>query len=142
MVNRRAVLGGTILGGALSALTSPAEAFAGSQQSEASGRALEAVARAVEAVRDELERQSTFWELAAVRDQTRTFLRANGKFPDFIEVGTDIWQRIYDWHVRFQQPISVGRTPEGRYSILLLATNVVMRTDLPAGFVGLPYDSR
>jgi hypothetical protein len=96
----------------------------------------------VRAVRDEIARQHSFSEIAAVREQARTFLRANGKFPDFIEVGTDIWQQVYDWHVRFQQPISVGRTPEGRYTILLLATTVVMRPDMPPNFIGLPYDNR
>ena len=93
-------------------------------------------------MRAEIARQYTFWEITAVRDQLRTFLRANGKFPDFIETGADIWQQVYDWHVRFQQPIALGRTPEGRYTILLLATSVVMRPDMAPGFIGLPYDNR
>jgi len=105
-------------------------------------RLVEDIAKAVRSVRDEIERQYTFWEIAAVRDQLRTFLRANGKFPDLIEVGSDVWQQVYDWHVRFQQPIALGRTPEGRYTILLLATNVVMRPDMAASYIGVPYDSR
>ena len=75
-----------------------------------------------------------------MREQMQTFLRANLKFPDFIEVGSDVWQRVYDWHVRFQQPISLGRTAEGRYTILLQATTVVMRPDMASGFIGLGYD--
>jgi hypothetical protein len=145
MVHRRAVITGTMLGGALSALTGPAEAAgaqAASQNSDRSDRLMEEIARAVRSVRDQIERQDTFWEIAAVRDQLRTFLRANGKFPDFIEVGSDVWQQVYDWHVRFQQPIALGRTPEGRYTILLLATNVVMRPDMAAGYIGVPLDSR
>jgi hypothetical protein len=145
MVHRRAVITGTVLGGALSALTGSAEAAgaqSGAQNSDRSDRLMEDIARAVRSVRDQIERQDTFWEIAAVRDQLRTFLRANGKFPDFIEVGSDVWQQVYDWHVRFQQPIALGRTPEGRYTILLLATNVVMRPDMAAGFIGVPLDSR
>ncbi len=142
MVHRRAVLTGTMLGGALSALTMPAEAAGSQTAGPASDRLLEEVAKAVRTVRDEIERQYTFWEIEAVRDQARTFLRANGKFPDFIEVGSDVWQRVYDWHVRFQQPIALGRTGDGRYTILLLATNVVMRPDLAAGFIGVGYDLR
>jgi hypothetical protein len=147
MVHRRSVITGTMLGGALSALTTPAEAVgneAGGQASDrlASDRLVEDIAKAVRDVRNEIAHQNTFWEIAAVRDQQRTFLRANGKFPDFIEVGSDVWQQVYDWHVRFQQPIALGRTAEGRYTILLLATNVVMRPDMAAGFVGLPYDNR
>ena len=147
MVHRRAVITGTVLGGALSALTGSVEA-AGSQSAAQAqdrlvqDRLVEEVAKAVRSVRDEIERQYTFWEIAAVRDQLRTFLRANGKFPDFIEVGSDVWQQVYDWHVRFHQPIALGRTAEGRYTILLLATSVVMRPDMAAGFIGVGYDNR
>ena len=145
MVHRRAVLTGTLLGGALTALTEPVEmagAQATAQEREAQDRLIEEISRAVRSVRDEIERQYTFWEIAAVREPLRTFLRANGKYPDSIEVGIDVWQQVYDWHVRFQQPIALGRTAEGRYTILLLATNVVMRTDMAAGFIGVPYDIR
>jgi hypothetical protein len=145
MVHRRAVITGTVLGGALSALTGPAEAAgaqATSQNSDRSERLMEDIARAVRSVRDQIDRQNTFWEIAAVRDQLRTFLRANGKFPDFIEVGSDVWQQVYDWHVRFQQPIALGRTAEGRYTILLLATSVVMRPDMAPGYIGVPLDNR
>jgi hypothetical protein len=145
------MIAGTMVGGALSALTGAGEASAagagepaGSPQSSQDGDRLrlEEVVNAVRGVRDEIARQNTFWEISGVRDPLRAFLRANGKFPDFIETGADIWQQVYDWHVRFQQPISLGRTPEGRYTILLLATTVVMRPDMAPGFIGLPYDNR
>jgi len=142
MVHRRAVITGTVLGGALSALTNPIEAAGLQPAAQTSDRLIEDVANAIRTVRNEIERQYTFWEIAAVRDQLRTFLRANSKFPDFIEVGTDVWQQAYDWHVRFQQPIALGRTAEGRYTILLQMTNVVMRTDMAANYIGLPYDNR
>lgn len=142
MVHRRAVITGSVLGGALSALAAPNEAAGAQTSAQASDRLVEDIAKAIRSVRDEIERQYTFWEIAAVRDQLRTFLRANGKFPDFIEVGSDVWQQVYDWHVRFQQPIALGRTVEGRYTILLLATNLVMRPDVAPGFVGVGYDTR
>jgi hypothetical protein len=145
MVHRRAVITGTVLGGALSALATPAggsQAAGGQDDCRNSERLMDEVAKAVRAVRDELAHEHSFWEITAVREQTRTFLTANGKFPDFLEVGSDVWQRVYDWHVRFQQPINLGRTPEGRYTILLLATTVVMRPDMSPGFIGLPYDNR
>ena len=125
MVNRRSVITGTLLGGAVSALA-PAEAAGSEAAAQVPDRLMEDlaravredVARAVRSVRDEIERQSTFWEIAAVRDQQRTHLRANGKFPDFIEVGTDVWQQVYDWHVPIQQPIALGRTAEALYDSL------------------------
>jgi hypothetical protein len=146
VIQRRSIIAaaGTVVGGALSGLASTAEAAPlGTQATQESDRLrLQEVAGAVASMRDEIARQYTFWEIAAVRDQMRAFLRANGKFPDFIETGPDIWQQVYDWYVRFQQPITLGRTPEGRYTIFLIATNVVMRPDMAAGFVGLPYDNR
>jgi hypothetical protein len=151
MVHRRAVITGTVLGGALSALTESVEAVGPQsaaqdrlvQDRQVQDRLLDEIAKAVRSVRDEIERQHTFGEIAAVREPLRTFLRANGKFPDFIEVGSDVWQQVYDWHVRFQQPIALGRTAaEGRYTILLLATNIVMRPDMAPGFIGVPFDNR
>jgi hypothetical protein len=144
MAHRRTVIAGTVLGGALSALA-PAgahEAAGGQADGRGSERLMEEVARAARAIRDELAHEYSFWEIAAVREQMQTFLRANLKFPDFVEVGSDVWQRAYDWHVRFQQPINLGRTAEGRYTILLLATTVVMRPDMAPGFIGLGYDNR
>jgi hypothetical protein len=143
MVQRRTVIAGSVLGGALSALTAPAQAAASQTAAQqVSDRLVEEIASAVRSVRDEIARQYTFWEIAAVRDQMRTFLRANGKFPDFIEVGSDVWQQAYDWHVRFRQPLALGRTPDGRYTILLQATNLIMRPDMAPAFIGMGYDNR
>ena len=119
-----------------------ANALSTEAAADASDRATEEVAKAVRAIHDEISRQNSFWEIATVRDAIRTFLRTNGKFPDFIEVGTEIWQQAYDWHVRFQQPVMVGRSAEGRYTITLMATTVIMRPDLAQSYIGPPYDSR
>src|SRR6185295_18233277 len=103
MVQRRAVITGTMLGGVLSALTAPSEASenlegSAALQSQTANplveRRLQEVADALQSVRDEMAHQATFWELSAVREQTRSYLRANGKFPDFIEVGSDVWQGV------------------------------------------------
>ena len=144
MLRRREIINGLALGSALSAIAGRAAADpAGAQASgQSSDRALEDVVKAVNAVRDEIAHQTSFWELDQVRAQFRTFLRANGKFPDFIEVGADVWQQVYDWHVRFQQPITLSRTPDGRHAIALMATVVIMRPDLTGGYIGVPYDNR
>ena len=141
MVNRRTVMTGAALGGVLSALTEPAFA-APVATPQVSDRVLEDVARAVQGIRDEVARQQSFWEITAVRDQIRTYLRGNGRFPDYIDVGMDVWYQIHDWHVRFQQPIMLGRTADGRHTILLLATTVVMRSELAPTYIGVPYDNR
>jgi len=142
MVHRRAVITGSVLGGALSALTGPAEAAGAQTAAQVSDRLVEDIAKAVRSVRDEIERQYTFWEIAAVRDQLRTFLRANGKFPDFIEVGSDVWQQVYDWHVRHQQPLDISLNAEGRYTMAVALTSLVLRPELTPSYVGNGLDAR
>lgn len=141
MVNRRAMLTGSALGGLFSAVSGSTEARAAAAP-QSSDRATEDVARAILTVRDEIARQYTFAEIAPIRDQIRTFVRLNGKFPDYVDVGIDVWYQVHDWHVRFQQPTTIGRLPDGRYSIALMATIVVMRPDAAPNFIGMPYDSR
>jgi hypothetical protein len=142
MMNRRALFNGTALGGALLAANGPVSAARSVTGAEVSDRELEEVVKAVRAIGTEMNHQATFWEIAAVREPIRTFLKANLKFPDYLDVGIDVWQQVYDWHVRFQQPLTLGRTPEGRMTVLLLATTIVMRPEQTANYIGLPYDSR
>ena len=144
MIGRRMLLGTTTLGSMLAAFV-PATADgadvepAGQQASE---KSVEDVAAAIDKLRAELQKQQTFWELEPVRQQQKTFLRATGKLPDFLEVGTDIWQQAYDWHVRYQQPMTISRDTQGRLTILVMSTTVVMRTDLTPNYVGIAYDNR
>ena len=69
-------------------------------------------------------------------------MRANGRFPGCIEVGADVWFAVQEWHVRWQQPMSIGRDVLGRYTILLSGTIVVMRPELSGAFIGVPYDAK
>src|SRR5262245_30887302 len=131
MMNRRTILGGSTIGTLLASLGSAAEAEAGEAVAAQDDRTLREVGTAIrelrDNLRDEIRRQYAFWELAPVRDATKPFLRANGKFPDFLEVGVDIWQQVYDWHIRFQQPLNIGRTSDGRYTLTLTGTTLIMR---------------
>ena len=144
MPDRRAVLNRMAFGGMLWAFDAPArsEASPGDPPAQDPAADREALARAVQGFRDEIAHQGTFWEIAPVRDQFRTFLRTTGKFPDFIEVGSDVWQQVYDWHVRYGQPLAIGHTADGRYTIVLMQTTVILRPDLAPAFIGLPYDNR
>ena len=145
MMSRRSVLGAPAFGGLLASLA-PAAAPVPAVPAAQAEQAMEAVGRAVrelrDSLRDELRRQGTFWELTPIRDATKNFLRAAGKFPDFLEVGTEIWHQVYDWHVRYQQPLSVGRNAEGRYTLMFMGTTIIMRVEVQPNFVGIPYDNR
>ena len=141
MVARRRLLGGGVLGGVLGVLAAdsprPAAAAAAQRQSEN----MTEVTDAIDRLRQELRNERLFTELTALREAQVRFLAANGKFPDFIEVGTDVWWALHDWHIRWQQPITLARDVLGRYTILLMQTIVIMRPETKDS-IGLPYDSK
>jgi hypothetical protein len=143
MIGRRTMIGTTTLGSMVAAFlpaTGGADPEPAAQQ--ASEKSIEDVAAAIDKLRLELQKQHTFWELEPVRQQQKTFLRATGKLLDFLEVGADIWQQVYDWHVRYQQSMTVSRDNQGRLTVMVMSTAVIMRTDLIPSYVGLAYDNR
>jgi hypothetical protein len=118
------------------AAAAAAPAAGGAQQE----RDMSAVANAVRDLVQEVQRQRVFTEIITIREAQRTFLRQNGHLPEFIDVGSDVWFNVHDWHVRWQQPVTLGQDAQGRHTIQLLQTTVVMRPDVLATFVSLPYD--
>jgi hypothetical protein len=78
--------------------------------------------------------------VAPVREQQRIFMRANHKYPDFIEVGLDVWESLYFWHIAHQQPVTTGRLADGRFTIAFMFTTVILRSDTPPDYVGLGFD--
>ena len=109
---------------------------------QASDRGVEEVAHAVDRLTTEIHGQRAFPELDAVREAQKTFLRTTGKFPEFIEVGMNIWYAIYDWLVRWKQPVTIGRDAAGRYTLSLTQTTIVMRPEQTLTFIGPPYDNK
>jgi hypothetical protein len=145
MVSRRLALRGGVLGaigGILAGGDAHAEPAAGGAAAQRGDEGSDRIATAVDKLRDEVHTDRLFTEIATIRDAQKTFLRVNGKFPDYIDVGSDIWFQVHDWHVRWQQAIAIGRDPLNRYTIVLNQTAVVLRPDSLPSFVGLPYDSK
>jgi len=105
-MQRRNLVGGGMLAGA-AALLGGAEPAAAAKSDDSDA----AAARAIENLKALLERQLAISpELERIREQQRVYLKSNHKFPDFIEIGIDVWESVYDWHVRHQQPITAART--------------------------------
>jgi hypothetical protein len=145
MIPRRGVLGsaalaalGIVAGGTKTELSADGAAV----DQQLPERSVERIAEAIAELRVELRTQRQFTELDAIRDVQKQFLRANAKFPDFIEVGLDLWFAVHDWHVRWRQPLTIGRDGLGRYTILLNATTVIMRTDSAGNYLGQGYDNK
>jgi hypothetical protein len=83
-----------------------------------------------------------FVEILPIRQKQMDYLRSTNKFPDFIDVGLDVWFAVHDWHVRHLQQPALGRDANGRYTISVMGTQLVMRPDLVPTFISAPYDSR
>ena len=139
MVERRAVMGGSLLA-SLSTLMSPAGA-------EAAAADLEGVSDSIDQLRRTVERQfanvyTDKWQgVARVRQQQHTWMRSTQKYPDFIEIGLDVWDNIYDWHVVHQQPANMTRMADGRYAMLFMFTTLLLRPDQATDYVGFAFDA-
>jgi hypothetical protein len=57
-----------------------------------------------------------------------------------VDVGFDVFESVSDWLVSVQQPVTINRLADGRYTIALFATTVVLRPDFPDNYVGQGYD--
>jgi len=142
MVDRRELL---TLGGLLGLAPSPAPengegaAVALGQMTD---KQVQSVVDAINNVRNLVEKQQSFAEINDVRKVQYAYLRANQKFPDFIDVGIDVWQGVYDWHIRLQQPLVLGRDSTARYTMMLGFTALVLRPDFVPTVIGIPYDQR
>jgi hypothetical protein len=134
-MNRRELVGGGLL-----CMTALFGGEAEPAQREPSGE----TARAVDDVRALLERhlEKPFAELVEIRQQQRIFLKASHKYPDFIEIGIDVWDRLHDWHVRNQLPLNIVRRDDGRYTMTLMFTTLVLRPDQADGYVSFGFDAR
>ena len=144
MVQRRDVIGSGLVAG-LAALVAPgAEAASPESPAPQDERVVQAVNGLRETVQSELEalRDGPWGGVARIREQQRTWIRSTQKYPDFIEVGLDVWDSLYDWHVRYQQPISVTRMNDGRYSMIFMFTTIILRPEQAPSYVGLPYDAQ
>jgi hypothetical protein len=81
-----------------------------------------------------------FGFIPKLRDAYTLYWKTHGKFPEFVEVGTDVFYDIYDYHVKQQLPIPVNRLSDGRLSITYMYTQLLVRVDQTAGFIGVPFD--
>jgi hypothetical protein len=140
MVERRTLLS-TSCAASVGALLSANPASGAAAQSDDTQNSIR-IARAIDELRESLERQpQTAQALLRIRDQQHTFLKANHKFPDFLEVGIGIWEQIYDWHVANQQPPTIRRVADGRYVMTEMFTSLILRPDQDERFIGFGFDT-
>lgn len=137
MVERRNLMGGGLVAGIAALVGAEAEAAVPQRDGDSAEISRE-VSRLRQVIADNFDGPWT--TIARVRAQQRIWLRANHKYPDFIEVGMDVWDALYDWHVRFQQPINMTRAADGRYLMSFMFTTFILRPDQDASYLGPGFD--
>jgi len=75
-----------------------------------------------------------------IRDAQRTYFKNTGRFPQYVEVGYNVFQSAVDWLIAVQQPVTISLVTEGRYAVAFLATTVVLRQDFQDNYVGQGFD--
>ena len=140
MVERRDVIGGGLVAGLAAAFGAPAGAQARRDTTDDAAEAK--VADAIDRLRQSLEHEHESGDVALIRAQQRTFLKANQKFPDYMDVGIDVWERMYDWHVRTRQPLNIVRLNDGRYGMVLGVTTLLLMPQQTGGYISWGYDNR
>ena len=78
--------------------------------------------------------------ISDIRTRLTTHLRAAGKFPEFMEIGTTIFYAVYDWHIRHGQQIQITRVSDQRFAIQFMFTQLVVRWEQEPNFLGVPFD--
>ncbi len=143
-MERRHLVGGGLIAG-LASLVATDSSDAASQRGN-DGDQL--VASTINDLRRTFERQfdatqTLPWHgVTQIREQQRIFIKASQKYPDFMEVGIQVWESVYDWHVRHLQPVTMTRTTDGRYTMMFMFTTLLLRPDLDSSFIGVGFDAR
>ena len=138
MVQRRDLVSGGIVAG-LAALAAPPAQGAGGAGDEQSATAINRLRETVERQFNEI--YTGKWRgLLRVRQQQHAWLLSTRKYPDFIEIGLDVWDNVYDWHVAYQQPVNMTRLADGRYAMAFMFTTLLLRPDQSPDFVGYAFD--
>ena len=75
-----------------------------------------------------------------IREKFTIHLRSTGKFPDLMEIGTNPFYDVYDWHVRHNLPIQIIRISEQRFAIQFMFTQLIVRWEQDPRYLGQPYD--
>lgn len=144
MLSRRDLITAGVAAGGLSAAPEGASALTAAEQ-EADRQGQREIANQIAAVDRALNSAFLSSSLAhgfvgKLRADMEQFLRANSKFPDFMEVGAAVFFDIYDWHVKNRQQLVVTRLTDGRYSMQFMFTSLILRPEQDRNYTGVPYD--
>jgi hypothetical protein len=138
MMERRKLIGSAIAAGVTGLVVADAP--------EAAAQDDTGVINAVNSLKDSMQRQLNGFDPGAsssvvrVRQVQRMHLESARVYPAFMEVGFQVWEDLYDWHVRFQRTLDARRLADGRYVMTFMFTTIVLRPDQDPQYVSPAYD--
>jgi len=147
MLSRRDLISAGVVGGL--APVAPAGAIAASvapeEQQPTERDSLREIASHLDEIHDVLRAayqtsSLSYGIVSKLRGDMEQFIRANTKFPDFIEVGIAVFIEVYDWHIKNQQQLAVTRLADGRYTMRFMFTTLILQPQQDRNYVGVAHD--
>lgn len=144
MLSRRELITAGVAG-SLTAAPAAASVLPAKTQQQADREGQREIARRINGLEDVLRNAYLSSSLnhgfvPKLRADMEQFLRANSKFPDFIEIGPAVFFDVYDWHVKNRQQLTVTRVADGRYAVQFMFTSLILRPEQDRSYIGIPYD--
>jgi len=142
MISRREVVTAGVLG--TLATANPSETAQSSSDVQALKEGFKSLEDKVGDLKTSLEQglrgnSMNYGHVGAVKDKISRFARLSGKFPDFCDIGIDVFYDVYDWHVRQQQQINIVRMSDQRIAIQFMFTQLLLRWENEPTYIGTPY---
>ena len=143
MVSRRELITSGVTGTFTASAAASHRGAPEQPQSEREGQ--REIARSISGVEDVLRNAYLSSSLnhgfvAKLRTDMEQFLRANSKFPDFVDIGPAVFFEVYDWHVKHRQQLTVTRLADGRYAMQFMFSSLILRPEQDRSYIGVPYD--
>ena len=131
MLSRREL----IAGGAAVTHLRPAPAAAAQRDPDYS-RELRGISDSLLALRNKVATR----EVNEIRDRQRNFLRLNQRFPQCVDVGIRVWERMQDWHIDNGRVLTIQRAGDGHWQMDFIMSVLVLKLELKDDDIGQPYD--
>lgn len=75
-----------------------------------------------------------------LRNRQRQFYKLNQRFPQYIDVGMAVWERMQDWHIAHQRPLNIQAAGDGRFMMEFVMSILVLKYELAENDIGQGYD--
>jgi hypothetical protein len=134
MLSRREL----IAGGAGMQHMARGDAAAAQRSDNDNGPELRSIRDVLNAIREDHATQAS--TVASLRAQQRLFYRVNQRFPQCIDVGIRVWERLQDWHIAHNRPLNIQRTGDGNWQMDFIMTVVVLKHEMAENDISLGYD--